>query len=527
MCAGTAIAATELGILAGADRVEGCLLGNGERSGNVDLVAVALNMYIQGVPCGLDFSDLPSTASLVSELTALSVHPRHPYAGELIFTAFSGQHQDGIKKGLEARACGGDGLWEVPYLPLDPADVGRTYEAVIRVNSQSGKGGIAYVVRNELGVDLPRSVQQDFYRAVQKRAENTGSELAPGDIVAAFRETYQFSGCGLQPSITLVEFAVSELPKGSDGVIYLGFTCLVCINETTHTINGEGADLGTIFVQELCLRLSVDCRLVEAHTSVTISANGIAERASFALLSVRKEEGLPSLDIWGVGVDANPSRSTVLAVISALNRALGPGGPGAVVTPSKESWRDVLLLLQDDYGILLPDVMHDALARSCDALDHLSTVQKATHFVAHHFYGSSIGKALPSTYSSRVSSFTLNTVEDDLRLEAAVELYGANISLCSTGRDALRCFLAALGDHYASSLRLSDVVIVPPTSRSPSKEAGTGYLSFVCVASPRNGKLEWGISTNADVTSASLQAALVAAANCGLGIDAPSDSIEL
>ncbi|KAK0555184.1 2-isopropylmalate synthase (Alpha-isopropylmalate synthase) (Alpha-IPM synthetase) [Tilletia horrida] len=191
---GSAVAAAEMGLLAGADRVEGCLLGNGERTGNVDLVTLALNLFCQGVQPGpLDLSDLGSIVELITDCNSIAVHPRHPYAGELVFTAFSGSHQDAIKKGFAAmdeRRKQGDPTWDMPYLPVDPADIGCTYEAVIRVNSQSGKGGVAYIVAQQLGLDLPRRMQVAFYSIIQEVADRTGKEMTAEDITSAFIKAY-------------------------------------------------------------------------------------------------------------------------------------------------------------------------------------------------------------------------------------------------------------------------------------------------------------------------------------------------
>ncbi|HVZ88438.1 MAG TPA: 2-isopropylmalate synthase [Polyangia bacterium] len=188
---GTAVAAAELAVMAGADRVEGCLFGSGERTGNVDLVTLALNLYSQGVDPGLDFSDVDGVRAVAEHCTQLPVHPRHPYAGDLVYTSFSGSHQDAIKKGFAARAAGPrDAVWEMPYLPLDPADVGRTYDAVIRVNGQSGKGGIAYLLSASYGLDLPRRLQIEFARVVQERADTAGGELSPRDLYALLASTY-------------------------------------------------------------------------------------------------------------------------------------------------------------------------------------------------------------------------------------------------------------------------------------------------------------------------------------------------
>jgi 2-isopropylmalate synthase len=188
---GTAVAAAELAVMAGADRVEGCLFGSGERTGNVDLVTLALNLYAQGIHPGLDFSDIDAVRAVAEHCTQLPVHPRHPYAGDLVYTSFSGSHQDAIKKGFAARAAGPqEAVWDMPYLPIDPADVGRTYDAVIRVNGQSGKGGIAYLIGTGYGLDLPRRLQIEFARVVQERADTAGGELTACDLFALLRSAY-------------------------------------------------------------------------------------------------------------------------------------------------------------------------------------------------------------------------------------------------------------------------------------------------------------------------------------------------
>ena len=185
---GTGVAAAELGMLAGAQRVEGCLFGNGERSGNVDLVTLALNFYSQGIHPGLDFSDINSVARAVEEATRLPIHPRHPYVGDLVFTAFSGSHQDAIKKGMAAQKA--DAPWEVPYIPVDPADLGRTYDSVIRVNSQSGKGGIAYLLERDYGVVMPRRMQVEFSALVQREMDSSETEMTSQQLWALFETTY-------------------------------------------------------------------------------------------------------------------------------------------------------------------------------------------------------------------------------------------------------------------------------------------------------------------------------------------------
>jgi len=216
---GCATAATELGILAGAQRVEGCLFGNGERTGNVDIVNIALNLYTQGISPSLDFSDLYSVMEIVTECNELRVHPRHPYAGDLVFCAFSGSHQDAIKKGFaaqKARQAQGDERWEIPYLPIDPADIGCTYEAVIRVNSQSGKGGVSYIILTKMGLDMPRKMQIAFYQVIQAVSDRTSKEMSQEDIEKIFRTTYHL-GENYQGRFVLLDYTLGKNPSDING----------------------------------------------------------------------------------------------------------------------------------------------------------------------------------------------------------------------------------------------------------------------------------------------------------------------
>ena len=243
---GTGVAAAELAVMAGADRVEGCLFGNGERTGNVCLVTLALNLYSQGIDPGLDFSDMGAIIRTAEHCTDLPVHPRHPYAGDLVFTAFSGSHQDAIKKGFAAqhdREAHGDAQWEVPYLPIDPADVGRTYEAVIRVNSQSGKGGIAYLLERDYGLSLPRLLQIEFSQAVQAITDATGKELTAAEIKAAFDREYLSLG---QP-ICYVDHRAQHVPESSAERL----TARLSIDGAETVLTGSGNGPVDAFVHAL------------------------------------------------------------------------------------------------------------------------------------------------------------------------------------------------------------------------------------------------------------------------------------
>ena len=243
---GTAVAATELGVMAGADRVEGTLFGNGERTGNVDVVTLALNLFSQGIDPGLTITDIDEIVRTVEYCTQLPVHPRHPYAGELVYTAFSGSHQDAIKKGFDALAKRNDELWEVPYLPIDPKDLGRSYEAVIRVNSQSGKGGVAYVLKADHGLDLPRSLQIEFSRIVQEVADRTGKEMTSRDIWSLFQDTY-LAGSAPGRGVRLVDYSLFPEPRAGERRI----AATVEIDGAERRIEGVGNGPIAAFVDAL------------------------------------------------------------------------------------------------------------------------------------------------------------------------------------------------------------------------------------------------------------------------------------
>ncbi|WP_242137321.1 2-isopropylmalate synthase [Sphingomonas sp. TREG-RG-20F-R18-01] len=303
---GTGVAAAELGLMAGADRVEGCLLGNGERTGNCDLVTVALNMYTQGVDPGLDFSDIDAIVNTVTYCTQLPVHPRTPYAGDLVFTAFSGSHQDAIKKGFAAQDTKNDPLWEVPYLPIDPADLGRSYEAVIRVNSQSGKGGVAWVIEQDKGLKLPKRLQADFSRHVQRLADETSRELNAADIWGQFAATYLARDAD---RFRLVDYQES----GSVGDrLFVGH---VAVDGTERSISGRGNGLisGVIAALEGSTGPTLD---VVDYNEHAIGHGADAQAAAY--VECRTADGRT---VFGVGIDADVATASVRAVLSAANRA--------------------------------------------------------------------------------------------------------------------------------------------------------------------------------------------------------------
>lgn len=296
---GTGVAASELGLLAGADRVEGCLFGNGERTGNVDLVTMALNMYTHGVDPQLDFSDIDAVRKVVEECNQLPVHPRHPYAGDLVHTAFSGSHQDAIRKGFAQRNV--NGVWEVPYLPIDPADIGRDYEAVIRVNSQSGKGGVSYLLEQEYGMQLPRRMQIEFSQVIKAETDRSGLEVSAAQIYTLLESEY------LQ---ALTPYAMQKHRlQEEDGICTL--TTEVLANGVVNSWSGCGN--GPLEALAASLPISVEIMDYNEHA---IGSGSDAKAAAYIELRLPGQR-----PVFGVGVDGNITTASIRAFFSALNRA--------------------------------------------------------------------------------------------------------------------------------------------------------------------------------------------------------------
>jgi 2-isopropylmalate synthase len=307
---GTGVAATELGLLAGADRVEGTLFGNGERTGNVDIVTLALNMYTQGVDPGLDFSQINRVRAVHERCTRMAVHERHPYVGDLVFTAFSGSHQDAIRKGMAARDDTPGALWDVPYLPLDPQDVGRTYEAIIRINSQSGKGGVAYVLETEYGIQMPKAMHVEFGKIVNQIADARGNELSAAEIRDAFTETY------LECTSPFTLEAFQTKPRRRlDGTKDITCVAYVSVDGVAQEIHGAGNGPINAFVAALKEELVPDFELL----SYAEHALGQGEDAeAIAYIQIRTPSGQI---FFGAGVDTNIELASIRAVLSAVNRA--------------------------------------------------------------------------------------------------------------------------------------------------------------------------------------------------------------
>ncbi len=299
---GTAVAAAELAVMAGADRVEGCLFGNGERTGNVDLVTLALNLYSQGVHPGLDFSDIDRVRKLVEDCNQLPVHPRHPYAGELVFTAFSGSHQDAIKKGFAVQKK--DALWEVPYLPVDPADLNRSYDAVVRVNSQSGKGGVSFLLQQEAGLQLPRRLQIEFSSVVQKISDTTGKEVRSSEIAQLFEQEY----FAVTAPFRYHSSKVSEDAEHVDIIIHAQH------QESLISLSGSGNGPIDAAAHALSQQIGKEVSVVDYHEHAIGEGSDVA---AICYVELKVDQGKP---VFGVGKDSNIISAAIKALLNGVNR---------------------------------------------------------------------------------------------------------------------------------------------------------------------------------------------------------------
>ncbi|MBF8222179.1 2-isopropylmalate synthase [Halomonas sp. 328] len=313
---GTGVAAAELTVMAGADRVEGCLFGNGERTGNVDLVTLAMNLYTQGVHPGLDFSNITPIMREVEYCNQLPVHPRHPYVGDLVFTAFSGSHQDAIKKGMAERRANPEAVWEVPYLPIDPLDVGRSYEAVIRVNSQSGKGGVSYLLEQEHGIELPRRLAMEFSQVVQEVADRTGKEITSQMIYQAFADEYLAQTAPL----ALVNHRLSSEPDSPRVMLEAAVTQ----EGKPQTVRGEANGPLAAFIKGLAAA-GHDVEIIDYHEHARGQG---ADAEAIAYVEVR----IGGEAVFGVATDESITSASMKAVVSAINRHASSAAPAANVT---------------------------------------------------------------------------------------------------------------------------------------------------------------------------------------------------
>jgi 2-isopropylmalate synthase len=307
---GCGVAAAELAVMAGADRIEGCLFGNGERTGNVCLVTLALNLYTQGVDPGIDFSDINESIRVSEYCTQLPVHPRHPYGGELVFTAFSGSHQDAIKKGLAARKTEG-GHWDVPYLPIDPSDLGRTYDAIIRVNSQSGKGGVAYLLERDHGLNLPRLLQIEFSQVIQAITDSTGKEVSSADIRQAFDRTYLDGG-----ALRYIDHGQTHV-RGQSQAERVDAT--VTVDGREVTVSGSGNGPVDAMMRGLKQAFGIDAQVM-SYSEHSLTAGEDSRAVAYVQLKFGWDQSA-----YGVGIDENIVTAALKALVSGINRGVTLG----------------------------------------------------------------------------------------------------------------------------------------------------------------------------------------------------------
>jgi len=314
---GTAVATAELALMAGAERVEGTLFGNGERTGNVDLITIALNLLTQGIDPGLDVSRIDRARAIVEECNELPVHPRHPYVGELVYTAFSGSHQDAIKKGMDAREREHAELWDVPYLPIDPKDVGRDYEAIIRVNSQSGKGGVAYIMETEHHLELPRGLQADFAQKVQQITDSRGGELTSAELIEAFRAHY----LSVARPYELVSYVHSSGDREQ-------IVARMLVDGVEHELEGVGNGPIAALVDGFSKSFGIQVRVRDYHEHA-MSASADATAAAYVEADVDDEA------FWGVGIHGSIVTASLRAVVNAVNRAVAARAAQAEAVASR------------------------------------------------------------------------------------------------------------------------------------------------------------------------------------------------
>ncbi|WP_343560329.1 2-isopropylmalate synthase [Kiloniella sp. b19] len=307
---GTGIAAAELGLMAGADRVEGTLFGNGERTGNVDLVTLAINMLTQGVDPELEIHDINALKETAEFCNQLPIHPRHPWVGDLVYTAFSGSHQDAIKKGMTAVQSANSDMWEVPYLPIDPKDIGRDYEAIVRINSQSGKGGVAYIMQTEHHMDLPRDLQVDFSKRIQAIADATGNEITSGVIWNTFRDIYMKG----EAPVSFVDHTTVPDTHASE-IRHL--TANLKVNGEDRAIKGSGNGPIAGFIDALSNDLGIRLS-VKDYIQHTLAGQTDAQAVAYLRLETPEGE-----DLWGVGVDSNTTVASIKALVAAANQVMG------------------------------------------------------------------------------------------------------------------------------------------------------------------------------------------------------------
>ncbi|KAF8511143.1 2-isopropylmalate synthase [Hysterangium stoloniferum] len=541
---GTATAATELAMMAGADRVEGCVFGNGERTGNVDLAMLALNLYTQGICPKLDFSDMQSVIDIVIDCNDLPVHPRHPYAGDLVFTAFSGSHQDAIKKGFEAQArrhaeaakTGEMQYWDIPYLPIDPADIGCTYEAVIRVNSQSGKGGIAYIVKQALALDLPRKMQISFYQVIQTIADREAREMTVEDITNAFRSTYKFGGGKYAGRISIRSFKISDTPSlnaapeqvtdpDTDDLQSTGkrFDGTLSVDGVPRVVRGDGNGPLSALLDALNTHLGIDLAIRE-YSEHSIGEGTGVKAASYVDLvdpQSKTKSSAASHGSWGVGVDSDIAASGLRAVISAVNSMVEdrplPELKLNVGFDSKSGPADVADAILHILNLELPRRLQtsffEVVQRSArDSKDGITLNELSELFSNTYRYG------VPGRIE--LKSFKLAALEGSRKaIEVEILFDGSPRTIKGEGNGPLSAFLSALQAQITGKVTLSIREFSEHSIGEGSDTVAASYVELVRVSEGQKSSA-WGVGVDTDITRCSFQSVLSAVNSLELSIAA-------
>ncbi|KAL0946793.1 hypothetical protein HGRIS_012966 [Hohenbuehelia grisea] len=532
---GTGIAAAEMGMLAGGDRIEGCLFGNGERTGNVDLVNLALNLYSQGIHPQLDFSDIQSVVDTVTQCNDLPVHPRHPYAGELVFTAFSGSHQDAIKKGFEAQkrrhaenaAKGEPQYWEIPYLPVDPADLGESYEALIRVNSQSGKGGIAYLIKEHLHLDIPRKMQIAFYKVVQAVADREAREMTVDDITTTFRSAYHYGGGKFQGRLSLRNFKVATEPVGEENALEgddaiderRRFDGTLSVDGVLRVLRGDGNGPLSALLDALRTYLHLDFAIRE-YTEHSIGEGHEARAASYIEI-VPGSDRKSNESWWGVGVDSDITSSGLRALLSALNGAIGQQAlPELKLTVGfnpKSDQTDIANVLVNCLGLELPRKLQAAFFEVVQrqAREHNSEISvDALVSLFNTTYGYPHGES----DKLKLQSVVVDPIGKTNRraLSGELVLGGQSKKIQGEGNGPLSALLDALHLHIDGTLRIREYA--EHSIGEGAEVLAVSYVELVYDVEGAKSKSAWGVAHDTDITESGLKAVLSAASGLDVSL---------
>ncbi|KAJ7219582.1 hypothetical protein GGX14DRAFT_436813 [Mycena pura] len=531
---GTGIASAELGCLAGGQRVEGCLFGNGERTGNVDLVNLALNLYTQGICPNLDFSDLEGVIDVVTKCNDLPIPARYPYAGELVFTAFSGSHQDAIKKGFEdqrrrhelAAKAGEPQYWDMPYLPIDPKDLGLNYEAVIRVNSQSGKGGIAYLIKQHLQLDLPRRMQVSFYHVVQEVSDREAREMTVDDITTAFREAYHYGGPKYQGRLALRNFRISTEPYADPSDLSgdeapderRRFDGTILVDGVLRVIRGDGNGPLSAFLDALKAHLDIDLFIREYSEHIIGETEGQNSKAASYVEVVPAGDRKSTESWWGVGSDSDIAGSGLRALLSAVNSAIGdrplPELKLAVGFNARSGQADIASVIVNSLGLELPRrfqaAFFEIVQRAArDAGGEISVGALTSLFRDTYAYDATAsGTVAPALV---LLSFKMEHVGDGSRrlITGEVSFYGQVRSITGEGNGPLSALLAALHAHIQGTLTLREY---SEHSLGEGVEVvAASYVELLYELPGTKKRSSWGVATDTDIAASGLRAVLGAA----------------